>query len=77
VQVSRLERGANYSAVTNAKPTIASIHTYLKKLEALVTFLSMFKDQETVKNLSSRREQVNTMLAAAKKDPTKAESLAR
>ncbi|KAG1863891.1 P-loop containing nucleoside triphosphate hydrolase protein [Suillus subluteus] len=44
---------------TNAKPTIASIRTYLKKLEAL------------------RREQVNTMLAAAKKDPTKAESVAR
>jgi hypothetical protein len=61
---------------TNAKPTIASIRTYLKKLEALVTLLSMFKDQETVKNLSSRREQVNTMLAAAKKDPTKAESVA-
>ncbi|KAG2087837.1 hypothetical protein BD769DRAFT_1372784, partial [Suillus cothurnatus] len=55
------------------KPTIASIRTYLKKLEALVTLLSMFKDQETVKNLSSRHEQVNTMLATAKKDPTKAE----
>jgi hypothetical protein len=61
---------------TNAKPTIASICTYLKKLEALVTLLSLFKDQETVKNLSSRHEQVNTMLAAAKKDPTEAELVA-
>jgi hypothetical protein len=60
----------------NAKPTMASIRTYLKKLEALVTLLSVFKDQETIKELSSRREQVNTMLAAAKKDPTKAESVA-
>ncbi|KAG2359931.1 P-loop containing nucleoside triphosphate hydrolase protein [Suillus spraguei] len=50
------------------------IRTYLKKLEALVTLLSVFKDQKTVENLSSRREQVETLLAAAKKDSTKAES---
>lgn len=62
---------------TNAKPTIASIRTYLKKVESLVTLLSLFKDQETVENLGSHREQVNTMLAAAKKDPTKVESVAR
>lgn len=72
--------GANRSTAmtaTNAKPTIASIRTYLKKVESLVTLLSLFKDQETVENLGSHREQVNTMLAAAKKDPTKVESVAR
>ncbi|KAG1838889.1 P-loop containing nucleoside triphosphate hydrolase protein [Suillus subluteus] len=61
----------------NAKPTMASIRTYMKKLETLVTLLSVFKDQETVKNLDARREQVNAMLAAAKKDPTKTELIAR
>ncbi|KAG1793331.1 P-loop containing nucleoside triphosphate hydrolase protein [Suillus plorans] len=75
-----IRAGANRSTVmtaTNAKPTIASIRTYLKKVESLVTLLSLFKDQETVENLGSHREQVNTMLAAAKKDPTKAESVAQ
>ncbi|KAG2335631.1 hypothetical protein BDR05DRAFT_898054 [Suillus weaverae] len=61
----------------NAKPTLASIRTYLKKLESLVTLLSLFKDKETAEKLDARRDQVNTMLAAAKKDPTKAESIAR
>ncbi|KAG2063389.1 hypothetical protein BDR04DRAFT_1163790, partial [Suillus decipiens] len=61
----------------NAKPTMASIRTYLKKLETLVTLLSVFKDQKTAKNLDARREQVDAMLAAAKKDPAKAESIGR
>lgn len=56
---------------------MASIRTYLKKLESLVTLLSVFKDQETVKNLEACREQVNAMLAAAKKDLTKAKPIAR
>jgi hypothetical protein len=55
---------------------MASIRTYLKKLEALVTLLSMFKDQETIKNLDARREQVNAMLAATKKDPARADLIA-
>ncbi|KAG1717478.1 P-loop containing nucleoside triphosphate hydrolase protein [Suillus lakei] len=61
----------------NAKPTMANIRTYLKKLESLVILLSVFKDEETAKKLDVRREQVNAMLAVAKKDPTKAESMAR
>lgn len=61
----------------NAKPTLASIRTYLKKLESLVTLLSLFKDEETAEKLDQRREQVNVMLAAAKKDPAKVESIAR
>ncbi|KAG1792547.1 P-loop containing nucleoside triphosphate hydrolase protein [Suillus variegatus] len=72
--------GANLRAVitaANAKPTMASIRTYMKKLETLFTLLSVFKDQETSKNLDARREQVNAMLAAAKKDPAKAELIAR
>jgi hypothetical protein len=56
---------------------MASIRTYMKKLESLFTLLSVFKDQETSKNLDARREQVNAMLAAAKKDPAKAELIAR
>ncbi|KAG1785036.1 P-loop containing nucleoside triphosphate hydrolase protein [Suillus plorans] len=56
---------------------IVTIRTYMKKLETLVTLLSVFKDQETAKNLDARREQVNAMLAAAKKDPAKAESIGR
>ncbi|KAG1841574.1 P-loop containing nucleoside triphosphate hydrolase protein [Suillus subluteus] len=47
------------------------------KLETLVALLSMFKDQETIKNLDARREQVNAMLAATKKDPAKAELIAK
>ncbi|KAG2336037.1 hypothetical protein BDR05DRAFT_897311 [Suillus weaverae] len=62
---------------TNAKPTMVRIRTYMKKLETLVTLLSLFKDQETAKNLDARREQVNAMLAAAKKDPTKAVLIAK
>jgi hypothetical protein len=61
----------------NAKPTLASIRTYLKKLESLVRLLSLFKDEETAEKLHQRREQVNAMLAAAKNDPTKAKSIAR
>ncbi|KAG2064532.1 hypothetical protein BDR04DRAFT_1035000 [Suillus decipiens] len=61
----------------SSRPTIASIRMYLKKLESLVTLLSMFKDQETTEKLEARCEQVNAMLAAAKKDHTKAESIAR
>ncbi|KAG1779882.1 P-loop containing nucleoside triphosphate hydrolase protein [Suillus placidus] len=61
----------------NAKLTTASIRTYLKKLETLVTLLSVFKDKETAKNLDARREQVNAMLAAVKKDPTNAELISR
>lgn len=61
----------------NAKPTMAIVRTYMKKLETLVTLLSVFRDQETAKNLDARREQVNAMLAAAKKDPAKAESIGR
>ncbi|KAG2366148.1 hypothetical protein BDR07DRAFT_1373763 [Suillus spraguei] len=57
----------------NASPTMASIRMYLKKLESLVTLLSVFRDQEMAKKLEARRDQVNAMLAAAKKDPTKAE----
>lgn len=56
---------------------MADIRTYLKKLESLVTLLSVFKDQETAKKLDARREQVNAMMAAAKKDPSKAEPIAR
>jgi hypothetical protein len=61
----------------NAKPTLASIRSYLKKLESLVALLSLFKDEETAAKLDERREQVNAMLAAAKKDPTKTESITR
>jgi hypothetical protein len=64
-------------SAADANPTMASIRTYLKKLESLVTILSVFKDQETTKKLEARREQLNAMLAAAKKDPTKAEHIAR
>jgi hypothetical protein len=64
-------------AAANSKPTLASIRTYLKKLESLVTLLGVFKDQETAERLDARREQVSAMLAASKKDPTKAESIAR
>ena len=48
----------------------------MKKLETLVTLLSVFKDQKTAKNLEARCEQVNAMLATAKKDPAKAELIA-
>jgi hypothetical protein len=61
----------------NAKPTLASIRTYLKKLESLVRLLTLFKDEETAEKLDERREQVNAMVAAAKKDPTKTESITR
>ncbi|KAG2062830.1 hypothetical protein BDR04DRAFT_1164578 [Suillus decipiens] len=61
----------------NAKHTIASIRTYMKKLETLVTLLSVFKDQEMAKNLDARHEQVDATLAAAMKDPAKAGSIGR
>jgi hypothetical protein len=64
-------------AAANSKPTLTSIHTYLKKLESLVTLLGVFKDQETVERLDAHCEQASAMLAASKKDPTKAESIAR
>jgi hypothetical protein len=59
-----------------AKPTFVSIHTYLKKLKSLVRLLSLFKDEETAEKLDQCCEQVNAMLVAAKKDPTKARSIA-
>ncbi|KAG2150754.1 uncharacterized protein EDB93DRAFT_1103448 [Suillus bovinus] len=80
VEEQWLSAGTNLRAVimaANAKPTMASIRTYMKKLETLVTLLSVFKDQDTAKNLDARHEQVNVMLAAAKKDPAKAESIGR
>lgn len=60
----------------NSMPTLVSIRAYLKKLESLVTLISLFKDQEKAEKLNARREQVNAMLAAAKKRPVKAESIA-
>ncbi|KAG2348256.1 hypothetical protein BDR05DRAFT_1056189 [Suillus weaverae] len=59
----------------NSKPTLVSIRAYLKKLESLITLISVFKDQEMAENFNARREQVNAMLAAAKKYPIKAESI--
>jgi hypothetical protein len=58
----------------NSKPTLVSIRAYLKKLESLVTLISVFKDQELAEKLNARRDQVDAMLAAAKKHPIKAES---
>lgn len=60
---------------TDFKPTLANIRAYLKKLDSLVTLVSAFRDQEMVKNLNARREEVEAMLVATKKHP-KAKSTA-
>lgn len=60
---------------TDSKPTLANIRAYLKKLDSLVTLVSAFRDQEMVKNLNARREEVEAMLVATKKHP-KAKSTA-
>ncbi|KAG1717668.1 P-loop containing nucleoside triphosphate hydrolase protein, partial [Suillus occidentalis] len=66
-------------AFTDGSFVVASVMTFVTTvlLESLVTLLSVFKDQETVKKLDARREQVNAMMVAAKKDPSKAEPIAR
>ncbi|KAG2128852.1 hypothetical protein BD769DRAFT_1456880 [Suillus cothurnatus] len=60
----------------DSKPTLVSIRAYLKKLDSLVTLISAFKDQKMAENINARREQVNAILAADKKGPIKAESIA-
>ncbi|KAG1819852.1 uncharacterized protein BJ212DRAFT_1298248 [Suillus subaureus] len=60
----------------NSTLTLVSIRAYLKKLESLITLISVFKDQEMAETFNARREQVNAMLAAAKKRPIKAEPIA-
>lgn len=75
----RCRIGPNHSAAmtaANSTPTLVSIRAYLKKLESLVTLISLFKDQEKAEKLNARREQVNAMLAAIKKRPVKVESIA-
>lgn len=61
--------------VADPKPTLANIRAYLKKLDSLITLVSAFRDQEMVKNLNARREEVEAMLVATKKHP-KAKSTA-
>jgi hypothetical protein len=60
----------------DSKLTLVSIRAYLKKLDSLVTLISAFKDQKMAENINARREQVNAILATAKKGPIKAESIA-
>ncbi|KAG2343746.1 hypothetical protein BDR05DRAFT_883628 [Suillus weaverae] len=53
----------------DARPTMAILRGYIRRVESYVKILSLFKDGESIRKMDERRELLTTMLAAATRNP--------
>ncbi|KAG2045712.1 hypothetical protein BDR06DRAFT_1015378 [Suillus hirtellus] len=65
-----VEEQWNKIAGPDARPTMAHLRGYMRRVESYVKLLSLFKDPESLQKMEERRQCLVAMLATAKRDST-------